>query len=111
MKSEKTGIKKAVIIFTVLAFGFALYTQVIWAIMATQKPHIQQDPVQSFLQYFPPFLRDIATISYVTLLCSILTIILSSWWLKRDRGIAKVIAVSILIIAILITLLTIFQLM
>ncbi len=111
MKTDKTGNKKAVIIFTLLTFGFALYTQVIWAIVATNKSHILKDPIQSFLYYFPPFIRNIATITYVTLLCSIVTIILSSRWIRRDRGITKAIAVIILIMAILITLLTLFQLM
>ncbi len=111
MKIEKTGNKIAVIIFTLVTFGFALYTQVIWAIVATNKSHILKDPVQSFLYYFPPFLRNIATITYVTLLCSIVTIILSSSWIRRDRRITKVIGAIILIIAILITLLTLFHLM
>ncbi|MEO5999207.1 MAG: hypothetical protein ABIQ00_21230 [Chitinophagaceae bacterium] len=111
MKIEKTENKIAVIIFTVITFGFAFYTQVIWAIVATSKSHILEDPVQTFLYYFPPFLRNIATITYVTLLCSIATIILSSAWIKRDKDISKIIGVIILIIAILITLLTLFQLM
>lgn len=110
MKIEKFAKKRRVIIFTLVTFGFALYTQVIWAIVATNKSSIA-DPIQSFLYYFPPFLRSIATITYITLICSIATIILSSTWIKSNRGITKVIGVVILIISILITLLTLFQLM
>jgi hypothetical protein len=111
MKTEKIRIKKAALIVTLVAFGFALYTQVIWAVVAMNKSNVQEDPVQSFLSYFPPIFRNIATITYVTLLCSIATIILSSRWMGRERGITKVIAIIILIMAILIMLLTLFQLM
>ncbi len=111
MKTDKIGIEKLVIICTLFTFGFALYTQIIWAIVATNISPILTDPIQAFLHYFPPLLRNIATITYITLLCSIASIILCSRWIRRARGVTKLIAVIILVMAILITLLTLFQLM
>ena len=111
MKDIQFRYKKIVIILTLIAFAFVAYTQIVWAVVAVNNSQSQQDAVQLFLQYFPPFLRDIAAITYSTLICSIIAIVLSSIWRKKDIGINKVIATSILIITILIVLLTLFQLM
>ncbi|MDQ6813245.1 MAG: hypothetical protein M3040_05890 [Bacteroidota bacterium] len=99
------------IVITLTTFAFALYTQVIWAIVTSNTTVANKDGVQSFLTYFPPFFRNIAIITYLTLACSILTIIFSSGWIKRERGFIKATVIIILILAILITLLTLFQLM
>jgi amino acid transporter len=111
MKVIQFRYKKIVIIITLIAFAFVAYTQIVWAVVAAHNSEPQSEKVQLFLQYFPPFLRDIAAITYATLICSIIVIILSSIWSKKDSGINKVIATSILIITILIVLLTLFQLM
>lgn len=111
MKVKKFRYKKIVIILTLIAFAFLAYTQIVWAVVSTYSSQSQQDAVQLFLQYFPPFLRDIAAITYATLICSILVIVLSSIWSKKDSGNNKIIATIILISAILIILLTLFQLM
>jgi hypothetical protein len=111
MKVKQFRYKKIVVILTSIAFAFAIYTQIVWAVVAAQPSVTQHDGVQLFLKYFPPFFRDIAVITYATLICSIIAIIFSSIWRKKDSGINKVIATSILIITILIVLLTLFQLM
>lgn len=92
-------------------FAFALYTQIIWAIVASNTTVPHQDHLQLFRTYFPPFFRNIETITYLTISCSIITIIFSCERIRRDRGFIKAIVIIILILAILITLLTLFQLM
>lgn len=111
MKVKQFRHKKIVIILTSIAFAFLIYTQIIWAVVSTTNSHAQEDAVQLFLNCFPPFLRDIAAITYGTLICSVIVIILSSIWSKKDSGNNKVIATIILIITILIFLLTLFQLL
>ena len=111
MKVKQFRCKKIVIILTSIAFTFVIYTQIVWAVVAAHKSEAQHDGAQLFLQYFPPFVRDIAAITYATLICSIIVVILSSIWRKKDSGINKVTATSILVITILILLLTLFQLM
>lgn len=116
LKSDATKVKQfryktIVIILTLIAFAFLAYTQIIWAVVSTYSSQSQQDTVQLFLQYFPPFLRDIAAITYSTLICSIIVVVLSSIWRKKDSGNHKIVATIILISAKLIILLTLFQLM
>ncbi len=111
MKVKQFRYKKIVIILTLIAFAFVAYTQIVWAIVAANNSRAHQDAVQLFLNCFPPFLRDIAGITYVTLICSIIVVILSSIWRKKDSGNNKVIATIILISTIIIILLTLFQLM
>lgn len=111
MKVKQFRDKKIVIILTSIAFAFAIYTQIVWAVVAAHKSEPQHDGVQLFLQYFPSFVRDVAVITYTTLICSIIVVILSSIWRKKDSGINKVIATSILIITVFILLLALFQLM
>ncbi len=111
MKVKQFRYKNIVIILTSIPFAFVIYTQIVWAVVATYSSQAQQDAVQLFLQYFPPFLRDIAAITYATLICSIIVVVLSSIWRIKNSGNNKVIATIILISAILIILLTLFQLM
>ncbi len=111
MKVKQFRYKKIVIILTSIAFAFLIYTQIVWGVVATHNSHTQEDDIQLFLHYFPNFVGDIAAITYATLICSIIVVILSSVWRKKDSGINKVIATTILVITILILLLTLFQLM
>ncbi len=78
-------------VITLTTFAFALYTQVIWAIVASNTTVPHKDHLQLFLTYFPPFFRNIETITYLTLGCSIITIIFSSQWIRRDKGFIKAI--------------------
>jgi archaellum biogenesis protein FlaJ (TadC family) len=110
MKSNKPKNRKAMIAFTVITFGFAFYTQIIWGIVETRSD-MQKDPIQSFLSYFPPFSRNIALITLLTLACSIITIIFSSIWINRSSGRGKVLPIVFLVLSIMITLLTLFQLL
>ncbi len=72
------------LIITLTTIAFALYTQIIWAIVASNTTVLHKDHLQLVLSYFPPFLRSIKTITYLTLVCSVAAIIFSSVWLKRS---------------------------
>ena len=97
---------------SLILFSFVLYTQVIWGIVAaTQKSDIHSNDFSPFLKYFPPFARDIAIITYSTLACSIILIIFSTMWQNRSQNSEKVFGIVVMILAYLITLLTLFQLM
>ena len=104
-------IKKIPIVITLITMAYALYTQIVWAIVANNASVPHKDHIQLVLSYFPPFLRSIEMITYLTLVCSIIAIIFSIKWIRMDRGFIKATALILLILAILITLLTLFQLM
>ncbi len=93
---------------TLILMAFALYTQVIWAIVASHAS-MQKDPVTEVIKFFPALMSNIWTITYSTLICSVLAIIFSWIWLKKSIRMEKVIAIIFFILAILITLLTLFQ--
>lgn len=111
MKTENPGYRKPLIIITLITFSFSLYIQMAWAIVATSSSYLEKDDVQSFLHFFPPFARNMATITYLTLFFSIITVVLSAIWIQIDSGISKVIATIILMTGLFVTIFTLFQIM
>ena len=102
--------KKTARTLTLIVVGFALYTQIVWAIVSSTY-HSGENVITNFLAYFPPFLRSISFITYATLVLAIAGIVFSANWNTYSGGWEKAGAISSLIISILILLLTLFQLM
>ena len=108
--------KKTARTLTLIVVGFALYTQIVWAIVASNY-HSGENAITNFLTYFPPFLRSNSFIVYATLGLAIAGIVFSAKWNAKcsgntySGGWEKAAAIFSLIICILILLLTLFQLM
>lgn len=93
-----------------IAMSFAIYPVIIWAIIENRS-YDQKSAAIEFLNNFPPFLRSITTITYITILCALIAFIFSLNWIKKSHGLEKVAAIIILLLAVGITLLMLFQLM
>lgn len=106
MKKNKSVVRGITFFF----IAFVLYTEIVWAIIESHNSN-QQHSVIEFLGYFPSFLKNILTITYLTLFCAIMGIVFSLKWIKRSAGMDRVMAIIILILAILSSLLMLFQLM
>ena len=109
-KSRLMKSKPIVRAIAIILMAFLLYTQIIWAFVASHGS-MQKDPVVEFIKFFPAPIRNIWTITYSTLICSVFAILFSLLWLKRSIRKEKLITLIFLILAILITLLTFFQLL
>jgi len=108
MKSEKAISTKWPTIVTLIAFAVVFYTQVIWAIVASNS-HSQEEAVYAFLSHFPSFLNNVALVTYTTLISCIIAVVFTSIWMRRTKY--KALPIVILVLSSLITLLTVFQLM
>jgi len=108
MKSDKAISTKWVIIVTLITFAVAFYTQVIWAVVASNS-HSQEEAVYAFSSHFPSFLNNIALVTYTTLISCIIAVVFTSIWIGRTKY--KVLPIVILVLSSIITLLTVFQLM
>jgi hypothetical protein len=103
--------KNMQLLLLLISFGFALYTQVIWGIVAAVPRPATSDTIPLFLEHFPVFLSNIKIITYLTLACAITAFLLSLHWTTRERGVRKAITITIAVLAVVITFLTLFQLM
>ena len=106
MQKNKSVVRGVTLIFMV----FVLFTEIAWArIEAHNSNH--KEAVNEFLNYFPSFLRNTLTITYLTLLCAVIAIVFAFRWIKMSARIERVIAIIFLLQAIFSTLLMLFQLM
>ena len=95
----------------IISVALALYPQVVWAIVASNRGSEIDKAISIFLTYFPPFLRSISFITYATLVIAIAGVVFSSKWNNFSKGREKLATIIFLIISSLILLLTLFQLM
>lgn len=71
----------------------------------------QADRVKMYHSYFPEFLHGRYTISFISLVFSILGVILASVYFQRRTSYLKVINIIVFAVAILMTMLSLFSLM
>ena len=111
MATKKVN-KSIAMAVSLVSISVSLYTQIIWVVVATQKGlSSQREKLDSFLNFFPVFIRSIAAITYAVLICAILGIIFSIIWKNGVMGAQRILPIVILIFSILILLLNLFSLM
>jgi len=103
---------KVLKVISLITFFLVLYVQFLWIIVAETKGlSNQNDKVNAFLRLFPPFIKSVSEITYITLICAAIAIISSVKWKSKSVGSEKTFATIVMSVSILILLLTLFQMM